>query len=145
MTGNERSVGFDYAWPGNNRDLEQCVRNLLIQASNVPAAAPDDPYGLDALFRKMRTASVDLDEVASAYTGWFYRREGSYTRTGALLGIDRRTVASHVGDAERPAKASKRWLFRPRGHNEGPRTGMKNRGRCLSRRQQCGCSRPRGG
>lgn len=107
MTGIEQSVGFDHAWPGNIRELEQCVRNLLIHGSYVPAAAPEEPGGLDALFRKMRAASVDLDEVASAYTGWVYRREGSYTRTGALLGIDRRTVARHVGDAGRPAKASK--------------------------------------
>ncbi len=107
MGGIERSVGLDYGWPGNIRELDQCVRNLLIHGSYVPAAAPEQPDGLEALFGRMRGAAASLDDVASTYTGWVYRREGSYTRTGALLGIDRRTVAKHVGDAGQPAKDAK--------------------------------------
>ena len=33
-----RSLGADYVWPGNYRELEQCIRNLLIR-KRLPARA----------------------------------------------------------------------------------------------------------
>jgi hypothetical protein len=54
--------------------------------------------GLEPLFRQMRTAKADLDQVVSSYSRWVYAREGSYARAGQALGVDRRTVAKHVGD-----------------------------------------------
>ena len=40
----------------------------------------------------MLAAEADLDSVTSKYTAWVYAREGTYTGTGRILGIDRRTV-----------------------------------------------------
>jgi transcriptional regulator with AAA-type ATPase domain len=98
MAGIERGVGFDYAWPGNMRELDQCVRNLLIHGRYLPPAAPSTQDPLKPLFHRMRAGAANLDEVAGDYVRWVYAREGSYTRAGRVLGIDRRTVAKHVGD-----------------------------------------------
>ena len=101
MSGIERSVGSDYAWPGNIRELDQCVRNLLIHGRYLPPRRHAAADGLEPLFQQMRTAQVDLDQVISSYSRWVYEREGSYARAGQTLGVDRRTVAKHVGEAPR--------------------------------------------
>ncbi len=103
MCGIERSVGFDYAWPGNMRELDQCVRNLLIHGRYLPALQAPPTDALEPLFRQMRAAQADLDEVVSTYSRWVYAKEGSYSRAGQTLGIDRRTVAKHVGDTLHPS------------------------------------------
>jgi len=100
ISGIEQSVGFDYAWPGNMRELDQCVRNLLIHGRYLPPRQPEPTDGLEPLFHQMRAAQADLDAVVSTYSRWVYSREGSYARAGQTLGIDRRTVAKHVGDGD---------------------------------------------
>jgi len=102
MAGIEQSVGFDYAWPGNIRELEQCVRNLLIHGHYLPPTTTKEPGGLESLFERMRTAEANLDQVAAEYSTFVYRREGSYARAGRVLGVDRRTVSKHVGDTLPP-------------------------------------------
>ncbi|RLB51434.1 MAG: hypothetical protein DRH23_02205 [Deltaproteobacteria bacterium] len=98
MRGIEQGVGCDYSWPGNIRELEQCVRNLLIHGRYLPPAAPAQTGVLDPLFHKMRNVEATLDQVVSAYTAWVYTQQGSYARAAATLGIDRRTVAKHIED-----------------------------------------------
>jgi transcriptional regulator with AAA-type ATPase domain len=99
MRGIEQSVGRDYAWPGNMRELEQCVRNLLIHGQYLPPRAPQKLDALDSLLQSMRSAEATLDEVVSKYSNWVYTRERSYARAGEILGVDRRTVAKHVSDS----------------------------------------------
>jgi transcriptional regulator with AAA-type ATPase domain len=98
MSGIEQGVGRDYSWPGNIRELEQCVRNLLIHGRYLPPAAPEQIGVLDPLFHKMRNAQATLDQVVSAYITWVYTQQGSYARAAATLDIDRRTVSKHIGD-----------------------------------------------
>ena len=107
MGGIEGSVGFDYVWPGNMRELDQCVRNLLIHGRYLPPRRTEPSDGLEPLFRQMRAAQADLDAVISAYSRWVYAREGSYARAGRALGVDRRTVAKHVGEPGDPSKPMK--------------------------------------
>ncbi len=98
MRGIEQGVGCDYSWPGNIGELEQCVRNLLIHGHYLPPAAPAQTGALDPLFHEMRNVEASLDQVVSAYTTWVYKQQGSYARAAVTLGIDRRTVAKHIGD-----------------------------------------------
>ncbi|MGB5366540.1 MAG: sigma 54-interacting transcriptional regulator, partial [Polyangiales bacterium] len=104
MSGIDRGVGFDYPWPGNMRELEQCVRNLLIHGRYLPATAAPASGALDALVEQMQNANATLDQVISTYSTWVYQREGNYTRAGQILGVDRRTVAKHTGDTLHPPK-----------------------------------------
>lgn len=98
MSGIEQGVGDDYPWPGNIRELDQCVRNLLIHGRYLPAASSEPTGVLDALFQQMRNADATLDEVVTAYTTWVYAQRGSYSQAATALQVDRRTVAKHVGD-----------------------------------------------
>jgi len=104
MSGIESGVGYDYPWPGNIRELEQCVRNLLIHGRYLPATEPRASGDFDALIGDMQNGTATLDQVVSAYSRWVYQREGNYSRAGEVLGIDRRTVAKHIGDTLYPSK-----------------------------------------
>ena len=107
MSGIEGSVGDNYAWPGNIRELEQCVRNLLIHGDYVPASKPRASNALDSLIEQMRSGNASLDQIHATYSSWVYKREGSFARAGQILGVDRRTVAKHIGDTLHPPKLSK--------------------------------------
>ena len=104
MQGIETSVGLQYQWPGNIRELDQCVRNLLIHGRYSTALGPVDTGGLEGLFQRMRCGEATLDDVATEYSAWVYRREGSFARAGEVLGVDRRTVSKHVGESEAQEK-----------------------------------------
>jgi transcriptional regulator with AAA-type ATPase domain len=107
MSGIEEGVGYDYSWPGNIRELEQCVRNLLIHGHYLPLAARSQGGTLDPLFDQMRAANATLDHVVSTYTTWVYTQQGTYTRAAKRLKVDRRTVAKHTGDTLPPPNQSK--------------------------------------
>ena len=107
MSGIEDGVGYDYSWPGNIRELEQCIRNLLIHGHYLPPAAPSQGGTLDPLFDQMRAANATLDHVVSTYTTWVYTQQGTYTRAAKRLKVDRRTVAKHTGDTLPPPNQPK--------------------------------------
>lgn len=83
----------DYGWPGNYRELEQCVRNVLIRRSYTPIQqrAAGDPY-----FERYQAGELKADEVLSHYASLVYRKLGSYEETARRLGVDRRTVKAWV-------------------------------------------------
>ena len=82
----------DYAWPGNYRELEQCVRNVIIRRSYRPMESREaDPY-MARYYRGEFTA----DEVVQHYAGLVYRQTGTYEETARRLGLDRRTVKAKL-------------------------------------------------
>ena len=95
-------LGMEYSWPGNIRELEQCVRNLMIRREYYPAgnlvSMIDErlPVG----FQK---GSLSLEEICSLYCTHVYSRAGSFVETARRLKIDRRTVKKYV-DADFSAR-----------------------------------------
>jgi transcriptional regulator with PAS, ATPase and Fis domain len=91
----------DYAWPGNYRELEQCVRNVIIRRSYRPmeekSAADGDPF-----FERFRRGELTAEEVVAHYAALVYRQAGTYEEAARRLGLDRRTVKAKV-DAYRAA------------------------------------------
>jgi transcriptional regulator with PAS, ATPase and Fis domain len=91
----EKNLGRDYAWPGNYRELEQCVKNVLIRRDYRPSRSA--PSGaMEATLDAFREGRLTADEVLSRYCTLVYRRTGSYEETARRLGIDRRTVKAKV-------------------------------------------------
>ncbi len=86
-----------YAWPGNYRELEQCVRNILIRQTYRPltAAAAGDRFE-DRFARGELTA----DAVLNHYARLVYRQCGSYVEAARRLGLDRRTVRARVEEGD---------------------------------------------
>ena len=84
-----------YGWPGNYRELEQCVRNVIIRRSYRPLADRESSVG-DEFLTRFRAGALTADEVVSYYAAQVYRQTGSYENTARQLGIDRRTVKSKV-------------------------------------------------
>ena len=94
----DSSLGRDYAWPGNFRELEQCVRNVLIRGSYEPAAGPAAGAaapGAD-LAADIAAMSLDAETLLRRYTTLVYLRTGSYLAAARRLGLDRRTVKARI-------------------------------------------------
>ena len=94
-----------YPWHGNFRELEQCVRNLIIRGSYSPAEAQTSvPDAIEALSQDMRAGALTAEQLLQRYCTWVYQQSGSYSETARRLDLDRRTVASRV-QRSRPGHA----------------------------------------
>lgn len=92
----EKNLGSDYPWPGNYRELEQCVRNVLIRRNYRPAQSAAPASALENCVDEFRRARLTADELLSRYCTLMYARTGSYEEAGRALQVDRRTVKAKV-------------------------------------------------
>jgi DNA-binding NtrC family response regulator len=86
------SLPANYAWPGNYRELEQCVRNVLIRGSYRPLMA----RRADAFGPRAEPGELTADALMRGYAGRVYAECGSFVETAKRLGVDRRTVRGWV-------------------------------------------------
>lgn len=91
----EQNLGVTYAWPGNYRELEQCVRNVLIRRNYRPVRAPA-PTTIDRCVEEFRAGRLTADELLSRYCTLLYAQTGNYEEVARRLQVDRRTVKSKV-------------------------------------------------
>jgi DNA-binding NtrC family response regulator len=88
-------LGRDYPWPGNIRELEQCVRNVLIRQEYRPPQRPaQTPHA--ALLQAMSSGTLTAEELLGRYCTLVFAQTGSYVETARRLRLDRRTVKSKV-------------------------------------------------
>jgi DNA-binding NtrC family response regulator len=96
----EANLGSTYAWPGNIRELEQCLRNVLIRRTYTPARSAAPPSPADA-HEQLTLAIVEgrltADELLRNYCQLVFAATGSYEATARKLKLDRRTVRAKVG------------------------------------------------
>ena len=89
-------MGTNYSWPGNIRELEQCVRNVMIRKSYTPARQNRIAVGAsahDRLARAVEEGSFSLEELIEHYVSMIYAAEGRhYGRAAKRLGKDWRTL-----------------------------------------------------
>ena len=86
-----------YAWPGNYRELEQCVRNIVIRRAYQPMSDSDkDATPAADLLARLNDGALSADELVSHYAALVYTKTGSYEETARRLSLDRRTVKSKV-------------------------------------------------
>ena len=100
----DKNLGRDYAWGGNIRELEQCVRNVMIRREYRPAVtahAIEDPR--ERLAAGITGGTLTADELLRQYCTLVYAKLENYEATARRLGLDRRTVKSKV-DPELLAK-----------------------------------------
>ncbi len=85
------NLGDHYPWPGNYRELDQCVKNVLIRRDYRPSLPAKDKFRED-----FEAGRMTADEMLSRYATIVYRQTGSYEETARRLGIDRRTVKARI-------------------------------------------------
>src|SRR5271157_1301566 len=91
----ENKLGTQYNWPGNYRELEQCVKNVLIRRNYRPSfRAIEGP--VEELLSEIRGGGLTAEEVLSRYVTMVYHSTRSYEETARRLGLDRRTVKAKV-------------------------------------------------
>ena len=91
----ETKLGRDYPWTGNVRELENCVRNILIRKEYHPAPiAPKDATG--ALVKALGEQNLTADELLGIHCTVVYARTGNYSETARRLQLDRRTVQKKI-------------------------------------------------
>jgi transcriptional regulator with AAA-type ATPase domain len=91
----EQNLPPGYAWPGNYRELEQCVRNVIIRRSYQPLARLPETQE-DEFFARFRAGELSADELLARYAARVYQLTGSYEEAARRMGLDRRTVKAKV-------------------------------------------------
>ena len=93
----EGNLGKDYGWPGNYRELDQCVKNVLIRRNYRPSrTGPED--AAEELAQDMRAGRLSAEALLTRYVTLVYSRVGSYEETAKKLGLDRRTVKAKLDE-----------------------------------------------
>jgi len=91
----DQNLPRDYAWPGNIRELEQCMRNVVVRKEyhppQDPAVAPPDEFTI-----QLQRLQLTADELLSWYCTLVFGETGSYSETARRLKLDRRTVRRQI-------------------------------------------------
>ena len=87
-----KQVPSNYSWPGNFRELEQAVRNIVVRNEYKPSPTQADP-SVDAILKETR---VSLAEWNRLYTQQAFKNAGSYREAARRLDVDQRTIKKWV-------------------------------------------------
>lgn len=91
----EKQLSPTYPWPGNFRELEQCVRNVMVRRRYEPVClTPGRPAA--ALAADMERGQITAEEVLRRYCSIVYAQTLNIEETARRLNIDRRTVKARL-------------------------------------------------
>jgi len=96
----ESNLGLDYEWPGNFRELEQCVWNVLIRKEYFPLRKTP-PSSHNDLLEMIRLGQATAEEVTVYYCRRVYEKTKNYAATARVVKLDQRTVKSYVTKSKR--------------------------------------------
>ncbi len=94
-------LGKDYGWPGNFRELEQCVRSYTLRKDYQPIARPPRPAdgianACSVLAETVLRRDTTYADIERRLFTQVYERTNNFQEAGRVLGIDWRTVRAHV-------------------------------------------------
>lgn len=96
-----KNLGNAYAWPGNFRELEQCLRNLLVRGEYHPASLLAPGVGADADANDwnalIASGRLTAEDLLCRYTRLIHAQSGGNVgETARRLDQDRRTVKARL-------------------------------------------------
>lgn len=105
----ERSpeMGSTYAWPGNFRELEQCVRSVMVRGVYHPPARSSaastsilrtnrNPSPLDEFLTDVRDGVLSMDQILDRYCSLLFARSRNVAQTARRLKKHRATVQARI-------------------------------------------------
>jgi DNA-binding NtrC family response regulator len=94
-----KNLGDAYPWPGNFRELEQCVRNLILRGEYRPAGPLARGAG-DDWNTVIEGGALTAEELLRRYTRIVFAQAGTVEETARRLDLDRRTVKARLQSRE---------------------------------------------
>lgn len=98
----DQNLGEDYQWPGNFRELGQCIRNVMIRGSYAPAsfyASGDKADATRELAEAVAEARLKFSDLEQHYISLVYAKEGTYIKAGRRLDLNWRTVKAKISES----------------------------------------------
>jgi transcriptional regulator with AAA-type ATPase domain len=92
----EENLSLRYSWPGNFRELEQCVRNVMLHGEYIPENTESQVNRTQLLTNALGSGNLSAERFLSEYVSSVYERTGNYKETARLLDMDRRTVKKYT-------------------------------------------------
>ncbi len=86
----------DYPWPGNFRELEQCVRNITVHGKYEPESRSAGQGKEASLLHAWDAGSYTAESLLARYVADQYTKIPNYEELGRRLGLDRRTVKKYL-------------------------------------------------
>ena len=94
----EVSPGPAYNWPGNFRELEQCVRSVMLRGDYRPRAEATNPDARHRIADNIVAGRFTADDLLRNYCTLLYATSRNYSTVAEKLGLDRRTVRAKVDE-----------------------------------------------
>ncbi len=85
-----------YAWPGNIRELEQCVRRILLNGNYRWQSSDEKNDNGNLLPKKMKEGAFTASEMLSQYCRVLYDEHKTYEAVARITELDRRTVKKYI-------------------------------------------------
>ena len=86
-------VPKNYEWPGNFRELEQAVRNVIVRNEYVPVLRGEESNRIETVYEN---TEVSLAQWSATYARKAFENAGSYREAARRLKIDQRTLKKLV-------------------------------------------------
>jgi len=98
-------LGADYPWPGNVREVEQCVRRVLLKGSysGHTAFSPAGGGLGSRLIAGIEQGSIEAGSLVSGYCYLLYQRHQNFEEVARRTALDRRTVKKYISEWEEAA------------------------------------------
>ena len=94
VIGNE--LGDHYPWSGNVRELEQCVRRVVLKRKYKGDREHQPGDLVSQLSAGMDSGDLSANELLSGYCKLLYDRYGTYEEVSRRTNLDRRTVSKWI-------------------------------------------------
>ena len=90
----EEKQPVNYSWPGNIRELEQCVRQILLNGVYKWQLTDSPEHG--GLGAEVNHGNLSASELLGVYCRNLYNKLGTYEAVAKLSNLDRLTVKKYI-------------------------------------------------
>jgi DNA-binding NtrC family response regulator len=99
----EKNLGPDYPWHGNVRELEQCVRSVLLKQDYKGDGKSSAPGLKSQIFSSLEQGDLSAHRLLSGYCKLLYQQHGTFEEVARRTGLDRRTVNKYIKEWDNEA------------------------------------------